>query len=105
MKEKGTHEGCIEQINRLFKNNVYGNSGSQRDEHGRVRIDDLEMERDVQQAITKLWASVNTENLGELTDIEGYRDEFHRLFGFGVVGIDYSADVDPVVKIESIGVA
>jgi len=103
MKEKGTHEGCIEQINRLFKDFVYG-SGTGRDQDGRIRIDDLEMQRDVQEKIMGLWSSVSTENLGELTDIEGYRDEFHRLFGFGVEGIDYSAEVDPVVKIESIGV-
>ncbi len=104
MKEKGTHEGCIEQINRLFKNYVYGDLGAVRDQDGRARVDDLEMERDVQQKIMGLWGDVNTENLGELTDIEGYRDEFHRLFGFGVSGVDYSAEVDPVVKIESIGV-
>ncbi len=101
MKEKGTHEGCIEQINRLFKDNVYANS-AKRDPEGRIRIDDWEMQRDVQEKITALWPDVRTENLGELTDIAGYRDEFHRLFGFGVAGIDYTAEVDPVVRIESI---
>ncbi len=101
MKEKGTHEGCIEQIDRLFRQFVYGDQ-QKRDQDGRIRIDDLEMEADVQQKIKSLWGEVNTENLSELTDIEGYRDEFHRLFGFGVAGIDYEAEVNPVVKIASI---
>ncbi len=103
MKEKGTHEGCIEQINRLFKNHVYTQAANSRDKDGRIRIDDLEMQKDVQQKIMELWPKVNTDNLGDLTDIEGYRDEFHRLFGFGVDGINYAAEVNPVVKIESIG--
>ncbi len=102
MKEKGTHEGCIEQMTRLFKNNVCANAMTGRDQDGRIRIDDLEMQPDVQQKIKALWPKVETENLVELTDIEGYRDEFHRLFGFGVAGIDYAAEVNPEVRIESI---
>lgn len=101
MKEKGTHEGCIEQINRLFKDNVYANTTA-RDNENRIRIDDLEMQADIQQKIAALWPTINTENLGELTDIEGYRDDFYRLFGFNVAGIDYAAEVNQEVKIGSV---
>jgi enoyl-[acyl-carrier protein] reductase/trans-2-enoyl-CoA reductase (NAD+) len=100
MKEKGTHEGCIEQMNRLFKN-IYATSFV-RDKENRIRLDDLEMQSDVQEKIIALWPTVNSENLEALTDIAGYRDEFHRLFGFGVAGIDYTEEVDPEVGIASI---
>ena len=102
MKEKGTHEGCIEQIYRLFKEHAYANAETSFDKSGRVRIDDLEMQDDVQAKIAELWPQVNTDNLEALTDIQGYRDEFYRLFGFGIDGVDYEADVDPNVKIDSI---
>ena len=101
MKEKGTHEGCIEQIYRLLKDNVYGDKINL-DEEGRIRIDDLEMQPDIQSKIDELWSKVNTDNLNELTDIQGYRDEFYRLFGFDMNGIDYKADVNVDVKIPSI---
>ncbi len=100
MKEKGLHEGCIEQIYRLFKNNLY--SSSVRDSEGYIRVDDLEMQRDIQEKIAALWPQITTENLAELTDIEGYREEFYHLFGFNVTGVDYALDVDPNVRVESI---
>ena len=100
MKAKGTHEGCIEQCQRLFAQKVYGGEGLEFDEEGRVRIDNLELEADTQEQVTALWPKVNTENLAELTDIAGYRQEFLKLFGFGLPGVDYSADVDPVVAID-----
>jgi enoyl-[acyl-carrier protein] reductase/trans-2-enoyl-CoA reductase (NAD+) len=71
MKERGTHEGCIEQIYRLFAERLAAGATSQLDEAGRVRIDDLEMAPDVQQAVAELWPQVNTENLSQLSDIAG----------------------------------
>lgn len=102
MKEKGTHEGCIEQIYRLYKDNLYAAQPTARGKDGNIYIDDFEMEKDVQQKIADLWPKVTTENLSQLTDIDGYREEFYRLFGFNLAGVDYEADVDPAVKIESI---
>lgn len=98
MKEKGLHEGTIEQIERLFAERLYNGAAPQLDEKGRVRIDDWEMREDVQEAVAKLWPVVNTENLGAVSDIVGYREEFLRLFGFGLPGIDYEAETSPVVE-------
>lgn len=102
MKEKGTHEGCIEQIYRLYTNHLYAVTPLARDEENRIRIDDLEMQSDVQQKVMQLWPQVTSENLAQLTDIKGYCDDFHHLFGFGFDGVNYEADVDPVVKISSL---
>lgn len=102
MKEQGTHEGCIEQIYRLFKDFLYATHSVQRDEQGQIRIDDLEMQPAIQKKIAELWPQINTENLETLTDIEGYRNDFYRLFGFNIEGVDYDADADPNVKIDSI---
>lgn len=98
MKAKGTHEGCIEQIDRLFRTQMFGGTGLDFDSAGRVRIDDLEMKPDVQDEVAQIWPGVTTENLAELTDIAGYRSEFLKLFGFGLPGIDYDADIDPHVE-------
>jgi len=98
MKEKGTHEGCIEQIDRLFRTQMYGGMGLEFDDAGRVRIDDWEMRPDTQAEVAALWPQVNTENLPALTDIAGYRSEFLKLFGFGLPGINYDADIDPHVE-------
>lgn len=102
MKEKGTHEGCIEQIYRLFKDFLYASKEIPVDTQGHVRLDDLEMSPEIQQKIAEMWPQINTENVSQLTDLEGYRNEFHQLFGFNVPGLDYQAEVDPNVKIESI---
>ncbi len=99
MKAKGNHEGCIEQIDRLYRTQMYGGTGLFFDDAGRVRIDDWEMQPDVQEAVAKLWPEVCTENLSALTDIAGYRAEFLKLFGFGVPGIDYDADINPQVEL------
>lgn len=95
MKQKGTHEGCIEQIQRLFATQMYNGSALDFDEQGRVRVDDWEMRAEIQEQIAPIWSKVTTENLAELTDIAGYREEFLKLFGFGMKGIDYDAEVEP----------
>ena len=95
MKAQGTHEGCIEQMQRLFSTQIYAPSGPGFDEAGRVRVDDLEMKPDVQASVAKIWPDVTTENLAALTDIAGYRSEFLKLFGFGLPGIDYEAETEP----------
>lgn len=101
MKEKGLHENCIQQMYRLFADRLYGEVTSL-DEEGRIRIDDWEMREDVQQEVKKRWAELNTENIEELSDIAGYRQEFLNLFGFEVPGVDYQADVDVEVPIASV---
>ena len=97
MKEKGTHEGCIEQIQRLFATQIYAPGGPTFDGAGRVRIDDLEMRPEIQEAVVRIWPRVTTENLESLTDIVGYREEFLKLFGFGMAGVDYDAEAEPNV--------
>ncbi|HWA10229.1 MAG TPA: enoyl-ACP reductase FabV [Opitutaceae bacterium] len=99
MKAKGTHEGCIEQIQRLFATQMYNGSALTFDEGGRVRIDDWEMKPDVQAEVARLWPQVTTENLATLTDIAGYRSEFMKLFGFGLPGINYDSDVEPHIPL------
>lgn len=93
MKAQGTHEGCIEQTQRLFTTQLNGSMPAL-DEGGRVRLDDREMRPDVQRRITELWPRITTETLDELTDFQGYRTDFLRLFGFGLAGVDYEADID-----------
>lgn len=102
MKEMGTHEGCIEQIYRLFFEFLYGDKKMLRDAAGFIRLDDREMAENVQNKIKELWPLITTENLSTLTDIAGYCQDFQRLFGFDFAGVDYAADVNPVVPIESL---
>jgi len=96
MKEKGLHEGCIEQIQRLFAERLYNNADVQLDSGGRIRIDDWEMQPEIQTAVAKLWPTVTTENLKSISDFEGYQKEFLKLFGFGLPGVDYEAESDPM---------
>ncbi len=102
MKQKGTHEGTIEQIDRLYRDHFYASKPQARDAQGMIRLDDLEMQPDIQEKIMKFWSQITTENLAELTDIEGYRDDFYRLFGFNFPGVDYAKDVNPDVSVASI---
>ena len=102
MKEAGTHEGTIEQIQRLFADKLYNGSEVPVDEKGLIRIDDLEMNQDVQAKVAQLWKTAETENLSEIGDLEGYRTDFYNLFGFGFNGVDYTADSDEMVHIPSI---
>jgi enoyl-[acyl-carrier protein] reductase/trans-2-enoyl-CoA reductase (NAD+) len=100
MREKGLHEGCIEQINRLFRTKLYGDR--QTDSEGRLRVDDWELREDVQMACNKIWAEVDQDSLFEKTDYELYKQEFLQLFGFEVDGVDYSKDVNPEVVFDGI---
>jgi len=97
MKELGIHEGCIEQINRMFRSQLYRDGGPELDDASRIRMDDWELRDEVQNKVKQLWPQVTTDNLFELTDYQGYKDEFLKLFGFGIAGIDYGADVDTLM--------
>lgn len=101
MKADGTHEDCIEQMDRLFRERLF-NGNPQPDEAGRIRVDDWEMAPAVQETIAKRWNEVSTENLAELADFEGYQAAFLKLFGFGLEGVDYAAETNPTVAIPSL---
>ncbi|GGO80744.1 enoyl-[acyl-carrier-protein] reductase [NADH] 1 [Marinobacterium nitratireducens] len=103
MKEHGLHEGCMEQVHRLFATGLYG-SGAEIDNGNRFRLDDWELRDDIQTQCRELWPQVTSENLFELTDYAGYKAEFLKLFGFGVDGVDYDADVDPLVEFDVIDI-
>lgn len=94
MKEKGTHEGTIEQIQRLFATHYCSPEGPQLDDKGRIRIDDWEMEPEVQAAVEAVWNEISTEKLPTHTDFAGYQTEFLKLFGFGLDGVDYEAETE-----------
>jgi enoyl-[acyl-carrier protein] reductase / trans-2-enoyl-CoA reductase (NAD+) len=102
MKDKGLHEGCIEQTYRLFAARLYSQETTPVDEVGRIRIDDWELREDVQVEVAKIWDKISTDNIGQLADLEGYRREFFQLFGFETDGIDYEADIDPDVTIPNL---
>ncbi len=101
MKADGTHEDTIEQMDRLFRERLY-NGNPQPDSAGRIRVDDWEMEEKVQALVGERWDKVNTENFAELGDFAGYQSSFLRLFGFGLTGVDYTAETDPGIGIPSI---
>ncbi|MGB0942269.1 MAG: enoyl-ACP reductase FabV [Marinomonas sp.] len=104
MRKEGIHEGCIEQIQRMFSERLYNDldPAANVDDANRLRLDDLELREDVQSACRELWPSITTENLFEKTDYQLYKDEFLKLFGFGVEGVDYDADVAPEVEFDVI---
>jgi enoyl-[acyl-carrier protein] reductase/trans-2-enoyl-CoA reductase (NAD+) len=102
MKEKGLHEGCIEQIQRLFSDHLFSGKTLQLDDVQRIRLDDWEMKQEVQEAVEKLWPQVTTENLKALSDFNGYQEEFLKLFGFKWPGVDYAAETNPEVAIPSL---
>ena len=101
MKAKGIHEGCIEQIHRLFAERFGAEGGPSLDEKGRIRIDDWEMRPEVQEEVNRVWDKVTTATIDDVADFEGYQKEFYRLFGFGLEGVDYAADSDPVRPLPS----
>ncbi|MEL1247597.1 enoyl-ACP reductase FabV [Flavobacterium helocola] len=102
MKAEGIHEGCIEQIQRLYADRLYTGNAVPTDDKGRIRIDDWEMRADVQERIAKLWLESTTESLVELGDLAGYKQDFLNLFGFGFDGVDYEADTNEMVMVSSI---
>ncbi len=102
MKEKGIHEGCIEQIERLFSQRLYKGGEVPTDEKGRIRIDDWEMRDDVQEIVAALWLDATTETLPSLGDLAGYKSEFLNLFGFGFPQVDYAADAQENVEIDGL---
>ena len=103
MKEKGLHEGCIEQMQRLFSEKIYNKQNIiPIDEAGRIRIDDWEMRPDVQAEVSKLWEIVATENIAKTADLKTYTKEFKKLFGFGLKNVDYHANVNEMVEIEGL---
>ncbi|WIO73357.1 trans-2-enoyl-CoA reductase family protein [Porticoccaceae bacterium LTM1] len=99
MKEQGCHEGVIEQIYSLFANQLYTTGERDIDEVGRLRVDLKELDDAIQDKVKELWAQVNTENLRELSDYAGYQEDFLKLFGFGFEGVDYDADISPLVEL------
>ena len=106
MREEGIHEGCIEQISRMFRERLYKTDGSvaEVDEDNRLRLDDWELRDDIQTYCKELWPQLTDDNLTELTDYRLYKDEFLKLFGFGVAGVYYEADVNPVVPFDVVDI-
>ncbi len=102
MKKKGIHEGCIEQIQRLYSQRLFTEGEIPTDEANRIRIDDWELREDVQAEIKRLWENAKTDTLGTIGDLNGYTDEFKNLFGFGFEQVDYDADVNEMVEIEGL---
>jgi enoyl-[acyl-carrier protein] reductase/trans-2-enoyl-CoA reductase (NAD+) len=101
MKDDGTHEDTIEQMDRLFRDRLFGGDPLP-DEAGRIRVDDWEMAPAIQKLVGERWQEVNTENLKDLADFKGYQTSFLRLFGFGLEDIDYSEETDTAVSVPSI---
>ncbi|MBA6417528.1 trans-2-enoyl-CoA reductase family protein [Colwellia sp. 6M3] len=101
MKADGTYEGCIEQIQALFRENIYGKNPTI-DEAGRLRQNNKELEDSVQQRVTDIWNTVDSDTIDELTDYVGYHQEFLKLFGFDVAGVDYDADISPELAINNL---
>lgn len=95
MKESGTHEDCIEQMYRLFAQRLYSGQEVPVDEKGRIRLDELEMEEETQRIVHEAWTRIDTDNVYQLSDLAGYKADFLKLFGFGIEGVDYEAEVNP----------
>lgn len=94
MKEKNLHEGCIEQIGRLYADKLFGNDGVVLEEDGMIHMDDWEMQEDVQAKVMDIWKKVDDDNLLELADVEGYWEDFYHMFGFKFPEVDYAQDVE-----------
>lgn len=102
MKEKNIHEGCIEQMQRLFADRLYADQPITLDAEGRIRVDDWEMREDVQAEVAQLWEEINSDNINEISDLEGYRKDFFNLFGFEFDAVDYTAETNELVEVPSI---
>ena len=92
MKEKNIHEGSIEQMNRLFREKLNKDNVIV-DEKNRIRLDDYEMRKDVQEQVMEYWDKVNSENINNFADIDGYWNDFYNMFGFKFDNVDYSRDI------------
>ncbi len=101
MKDQGTHEGCIEQIARLFGDKLF-QPEIPVDKDGLIRMDDWELDPAVQEKVMKIWGEISTENLMTLSDIGGYWDDFYHMFGFRFDGVDYAKDVAISVPVPSL---
>ncbi len=104
MKQKGTNEHCIEQMYRLFANALTTDTASYLDAERRLRLDDLEMDPEVQAEVQAIWGKLNADNIAELADLKSYQADFYNLFGFAYAEVDYDLEVDPAVSIPSIEV-
>jgi len=102
MKTRKIHEGCIEQIQRLYAEKLFSGGAVPLDEAGRIRIDDWEMREDVQTEMKQIWDVISTETIHKLGDPCGYTRDFRNLFGFGVKYVDYHLDVNEMVDIEGL---
>ncbi|MBE9597929.1 enoyl-ACP reductase FabV [Pedobacter sp. MC2016-24] len=102
MKANGTHEGCIEQIQRLFSERLFTGAAVPVDEKGRIRVDDLEMDPAVQTQVASLWTEATAETLPLIGDLAGYKTDFLNLFGFDVPGVDYTKDTNEMVEISGL---
>ena len=102
MKKAGTHEGCIQQMERLFREKLFGSQDPVVDENQLIRMDDWEMREEIQQEVAQDWKAVDTATVQSLCDIDGYWEDFYQIFGFAVPGVDYDADVEIQVDIPSI---
>ena len=102
MKQNGLHEGCIEQIYRMFHDRIYTDGDVVTDENHLIRMDDYEMKPEIQEAVFDMWNNVSENNINEIADIAGYWHEFYEIFGFEIDGVDYDADVNTVRQISSI---
>jgi enoyl-[acyl-carrier protein] reductase / trans-2-enoyl-CoA reductase (NAD+) len=94
MEEKGVNESIVQQIDRLYRDHLFGKQLADPSKDFRIRIDDLELREDVQAEILKIWDRIDTGNLHTLSAFQGYKDEFLKLFGFGYDGVDYDAEVE-----------
>ncbi|MGB1737035.1 MAG: bifunctional NADH-specific enoyl-ACP reductase/trans-2-enoyl-CoA reductase, partial [Pseudomonadales bacterium] len=104
MKKNGTHEGCIEQVDRLFRTQLFAKEGQRRDDEGRLRMDELEMAEEIQAYVRTHWSEITEANLNTLTDFSGYRQAFLNMHGFDVDGVDYEAEqiVDVAIPLEEV---
>lgn len=102
MKREGIHEGCIEQMQRLFKERLYTGGEIPVDKEGRIRIDDWELRPDVQKEVAELWNKATTESVPTIADLEGYRNDFYNLFGFKVPDVNYTEEVNEMVEISGL---
>ncbi|PSW59234.1 enoyl-ACP reductase FabV [Photobacterium leiognathi] len=102
MREEGVHEGCMQQILRMFNDRLFKADGTaaEVDDENRLRLDDWELREDIQQHCHDLWPNVTNENLFDVADYQQYKDEFLKLFGFGIESVDYDADVNPEVNFD-----